>query len=107
MINKAVIREYKVMNVLMICWKLKSLWHFEILTWEINGENPEMCNILKTADQREKRGKFWGCSLMYCICTVLFMSESLSSVWGHSVHFAKFLILKLSKGYCSHTFHSI
>ncbi len=37
---------------------------------------------------------------MYCICTcrVLFMSDSLSSVWGHSVHFAKFRMLRFSKG---------
>ncbi len=29
---------------------------------------------------------------------VLFMSDSLSWVWGHLVHFAKFLILTFSKG---------
>ena len=27
---------------------------------------------------------------MYCTCRVPFMSDSVSSFWGHSVHFAKF-----------------
>ena len=39
-----------------------------------------MCNILKMADHRVKR-KFWTRSPMYCICRVLCMSDSLSSVW--------------------------
>ncbi len=38
---------------------------------------------------------------------VLFMSDSLTSVWGHTVHFAKFLMLRISKGYSSHSFHSV
>ncbi len=38
---------------------------------------------------------------------VLFVSGNLSLVWGHSVHFAQFPMLRLSKGYCSHSFHSI
>ncbi len=38
---------------------------------------------------------------------VLFRSGHLSSVWGHSVHFGKFLMLRFSKGHCSHSFHSI
>ncbi len=44
---------------------------------------------------------------MYYICGMLFMSSSLSSVWDQSVHFAKFLMLRFSKGYCSNSFHSI
>ncbi len=42
------------------------------------------------------------------VCRVLFGSGHLSSVWGHSVHFAKFSMLRYSKGYtsCSHSqFH--
>ncbi len=35
------------------------------------------------------------------------MSDSVSSVWGHSVHFAKFPMLRFSKGYWSQSFHSI
>ncbi len=38
---------------------------------------------------------------LYRVCRVLFMSDSLSSVWGPSVHFGKFAMLKLSEGYCS------
>ena len=38
MINKAVIRECKVINALAICEKLKVLWHFEILTWGVHGK---------------------------------------------------------------------
>ncbi len=29
------------------------------------------------------------------------------SIWGRSVHFAKFPILRFSNGYCFHSFHSI
>ncbi len=38
---------------------------------------------------------------------VLFMPVALSSVWGHSVHFAKFPMLRSAKGYCSHSFYLI
>ena len=33
------------------------------------------------------------------VCRVLLMPDSLSLAWGHSVHFAKFPILRFSKGY--------
>ena len=39
MINKAVIREYKVIHVLAICQELKKLWHFEVLTRESMGKS--------------------------------------------------------------------
>ena len=58
MINKAVMREYKVITGLVICQKLKHLWHFAILTWE-SMRNPKMCIILKTADRSTKRTKIW------------------------------------------------
>ncbi len=35
------------------------------------------------------------------------MSDSLCSIWAHSVHFANFPMFRLSKGYCCHSFHSI
>ena len=38
---------------------------------------------------------------------VLFGSGHLSSIWGHSVHFAKFPMLRFSKGYCCPSFHPI
>ena len=34
---------------------------------------------------------------MYCIYRVLFMSDSLSSVWGHSVHFICFQMLRFKR----------
>ena len=39
------------------------------------------------------------------ICRVLFMPDSLILVWGHLVHFAKFLIPQFSKHY-SYSFNS-
>ncbi len=41
------------------------------------------------------------------MCRVLFIDYSLSSFWGHSVHFAKFPILRFSQGYFCHSFHPI
>ncbi len=41
------------------------------------------------------------------ICSLLFLSESLSSVWNHLVHLAKFWMFRFSKGYSCHSFHSI
>ncbi len=56
----------------------------------------------------ERNGrKFGSRGPVYCMCRELFMSHSLSSVWGHSVHYAKCSMLRFSNGYCSHSFHSI
>ena len=41
------------------------------------------------------------------IYRVLLMPNSLSLVWGHSVHFAKFPMLRFSKAYCSPSFRLI
>ncbi len=38
---------------------------------------------------------------------VLLMPNSLGLVWGHSVHFAKFPILRFSKHYSFNSFHQI
>ncbi len=60
-----------------------------------------MCNILKTADRRVM-AVLGTAYIGYFSCLIL------CSVWDHSVHFAKFLMLRFSKDYCqSHTFHSI
>ena len=66
-----------------------------------------MCSILKKADRRAKRTKFWDSGTTVHIGRVVLMPDSLSLVWGHSVHFAKFPMLRYSKGCCSHSFHSI
>ena len=60
-----------------------------------------MCNILKTADRRAKWTKLGVVVLQCIICSALLMSHSLRLVWGHSVHFAKFPILRFSKLYIS------
>ena len=57
-----------------------------------------MSDILKTADRGVIRMKLWD-SLSK---ELLFMFDSLSSVWGHSVHF----LLRFSESY-SHSFHPI
>ena len=56
-------------------------------------------HISTTADRRPIRMEIWDSSIRKCICRVLFMSDFFSSVWGHSVHFAKFPMLRFSKGY--------
>ncbi len=64
-----------------------------------------MCNILKMADHTEKQMKVLE-SHSYELHVGYYISDSLSSVWGHSVCFAKFPRL-YSKDYCSHTFDAI
>ena len=72
---------------------------------EVNGK------ILKCAISRiqliiERKGrKFgtWGTKVHKC--RALFMPDCLSLVWGHSVHFAKFMILLFSKHYSLNSFH--
>ncbi len=51
-----------------------------------------MCNRLKTADRRAKRN---------CICRALLMSDSLSSGWGHLVHFVTFPMIRCQKATAS------
>ena len=94
-INQAVIREYKVINILAIWQKLKILWYFEILIWE-SMENSKKCKILKTADRRAKLMKIWE-SCSYVLPLQGAISDSLSLVWGHSLHFAKFPMLIFRK----------
>ena len=50
MIYKAVIRLYKVMDILAIYQKLKIFGTLELLAWESMGK-PKMRNISKTADR--------------------------------------------------------
>ncbi len=66
-----------------------------------------MWNILKTADRRAKQMKFGTRGPKKSICRVIFGSGHLSSVWGHSVHFAIFPMLRFSKGHCPHGFRPI
>ena len=50
--------EYSLLLFVAIGQVLTILWHFEILTWGVNGK-PKMWNISKTADHRVKRTKIW------------------------------------------------
>ena len=87
MINKMIIGKYKVKcfgdlpknKNFKMKYEHRSQW-----------ENPKMCNILKTADRRAKRTKFGTRGTIVHTCRELLMPDSLSLVWGHSVHFAKF-----------------
>ncbi len=66
------------------------------------------CGISQKRMIVEQNGREFGtrCTTVY-ICRVLLMPDSLSLVWGHSVHFAKFPMLRFSEGYISPSFHSI
>ncbi len=66
------------------------------------------CGISQKLQIVERSGrKFgtWGTTVH--ICTVLLMPDFLSLVWGHSVHFAQFLIPRYSKHYSFNSFHQI
>ncbi len=80
---------------------------FEILTWE-SMQKTKIWNISKTADRRAKRLKI-GDSGYYTvhIWRLLLMPGSLTLVWGHSVHFAKFPILQFIKLFSSPNFRRI
>ena len=56
----------------------------------------------------DRNGRKFGtrCTTMQ-IHRVLLMPDSLSLVWGYSVHFAKCLILRFSKRYSFNSFHQI
>ncbi len=64
-----------------------------------------MRNISKMADHRAKRTKVWDSGSYSIFCRVLLMPDSLGLVWGHSVHFLKFLILRVSKRYSFNSVH--
>ena len=66
-----------------------------------------MWNISKTVFVERNGRKFSTQSTIVHIGRVLLMPDSLSMVWGHLVHFAKFPILRFSKGYSLNRFHQI
>ncbi len=85
---------------------LTILWHFEILTRELRRKT-KMWNISKTVFVERNGRKFSTQSTIVHIGRVLLMPDSLSMVWGHLVHFAKFPILRFSKCYSLNRFHQI
>ncbi len=68
-----------------------------------NGKT-KMWIIPKKDNRRVKQTKIWDSGSNIA---VPLMPDSLSWVWGHSAHFKKFLILRLSKRYLSNNFHWI
>ena len=89
----ATIVEHRLLLFLPIGQVLKHLWHFEILTWESMGK-PKMWLISKTVIIEWNGRKFGTQGTTVHILKVLLVPDSLSLVWGHSVHFAKFPILR-------------
>ncbi len=80
--------EYRPSLFLVIGQVLKMLWHFEILTWE-SMEKPKMWILSQKRLIVERNGQNFGtrCTTVH-ICRILLMPDSLSLVWGHSMHFA-------------------
>ena len=89
--------------------RLSSVWdnsvHFEILTWG-SMENRTICKIYwKWLIVERNKWKFRTSGSMKCIfrvfsCLILWVQFGI-------IHFAELPTLKFSKGYCSHSVHSI
>ncbi len=66
------------------------------------------CGISQLRLMVERNGLlFGGRHTTVHMCRVLLMPDSLSLVWGHSVHFAKFPIPRFVKHYSFNNFHQI
>ncbi len=77
----------------------------------VNGK-PKMWNISKRPIVEGNGRKFGTRGTTVHMCRILLMpgtfnARFLEFGWGHSVHFAKFSMLRFSKGYCSPSFRSI
>ena len=81
-----------------------ALWNFNM---GVNGKIITSAIYWKRLVVERNGWKFGTRSPRNSIRRVLFGSGHLSSVWGHSVHFAKFPVLRFSKGHCCYTFHPI
>ncbi len=88
--------DYRVSLVLAIGQVLKMLWDFEILTWESVGNLTCGISRKKLIVERIRR-TFGTRGHTVHIWRVLLMPNFLSLVWGHSAHFANFLILQILK----------
>ncbi len=80
------------------------LWYFEI---GVNGKIVKCAIYWKRLVVERNGWKFGSRGRRKVMCRVLVVSGHLSSICGHSVRYANFLILTFSKGYCSHSFHPI
>ena len=73
MINKAVIRVYKVMDILAIYQKLRISWHFEMFTWESMGKVKCGISRKRIIVERNGRNKIRTLGTTVRICRVFFM----------------------------------
>ena len=81
-------------------------WHFEILIWE-SMEKQKYGISRKRLIVEWSGQKFGTRGPKVHICRVRLMPDFLSLVWGHSVHFTNFPILRFSILYLSNNFHRI
>ncbi len=97
----ATMGEYRLLLFLAISQIKKnvSLWNFNM---GVNGKIMKCAIFWKW--QTVQTDENFGLMVPETMCRPLFRSYPLSSVWGHSVHFAKFPMLRLSRNYCSHCF---
>ena len=72
----------------------------------VNGKIVKCSISWKRLIVEQNRWKFGTRGSTVHICRVLLMPDSLHLVWGHSVHFARFPMLRFSKCYSSPSFHS-
>ncbi len=78
---------YECLGDLLKIKNCATLWNFNM---GVNGKILKYIIFLKQLIVEQKGLKCGTCSPMYCICRVLFMSYSFSSIWGHPLNFAKF-----------------
>ncbi len=81
-----------------------ALWNFNM---RVNGKIMKCAISWKWLTVERNGWKFGTRGPRNSLCRVLFGSGHLRSVWGHSVHFAKYPMLKFSKGYCCPSFHPV
>ncbi len=73
----------------------------------VNGKIMKCAVSWKWLTVERNRWKFGTRGIRNSMCRVLFGSGHLSSVWGHSVHFVIFRMLRFSKGFYCPSFHRI
>ena len=79
-----------------------------VTLWNFNNGKIIKCAISWKRLAVEQNGrKFRTRSTRKSMCRIFFGSGHLSSVWGHSLHFAKLLMLRFSKGCCSPSFYPV
>ncbi len=83
--------------------KMWALWNFNM---GVNGQILKCAISWKRLIREGKGWKFGTHTGRKCIYRVLFLSDSLSLIWGHSVRFAKFLMFKIFKSHLLPQFSS-